>query len=55
MLRYFSHYAAASALAMIIIATPALTGDIGDKQVNSANCAACHAGGMNVIMPEKTL
>lgn len=21
----------------------------------SANCAACHAGGQNVIMPEKTL
>lgn len=25
------------------------------EQVFSANCAACHAGGQNVIMPEKTL
>ncbi|CCP38048.1 cytochrome c553 (plastid) [Chondrus crispus] len=25
------------------------------EQVFSANCAACHAGGKNVIMPDKTL
>nr|Q9TLW1.2 RecName: Full=Cytochrome c6; AltName: Full=Cytochrome c-553; AltName: Full=Cytochrome c553; AltName: Full=Soluble cytochrome f; Flags: Precursor [Cyanidium caldarium] len=25
------------------------------EQIFSANCAACHAGGNNVIMPEKTL
>ena len=25
------------------------------EQVFSANCAACHAGGNNAIMPEKTL
>jgi cytochrome c6 len=25
------------------------------EQIFSANCAACHAGGQNVIMPEKTL
>nr|WDB00660.1 cytochrome c553 [Cavernulicola chilensis] len=25
------------------------------EQVFSANCSACHAGGNNVIMPEKTL
>lgn len=25
------------------------------EQVFNANCAACHAGGQNVIMPEKTL
>jgi len=25
------------------------------EQVFSANCSACHAGGNNAIMPEKTL
>ena len=25
------------------------------EQVFNANCAACHAGGQNVIMPDKTL
>ena len=25
------------------------------SQIFSGNCAACHAGGQNVIMPEKTL
>nr|QCI07436.1 cytochrome c553 [Leiomenia cribrosa] len=25
------------------------------EQVFNANCAACHAGGKNLIMPEKTL
>jgi cytochrome c6 len=25
------------------------------EQIFSANCSACHAGGNNVIMPEKTL
>ena len=25
------------------------------EQIFSANCAACHAGGNNAIMPEKTL
>merc|ERR1712085_132419 len=25
------------------------------EQVFNVNCAACHAGGQNVIMPEKTL
>ena len=25
------------------------------EQIFSANCAACHAGGNNVIMPDKTL
>lgn len=37
-------------------AMPAFAGDVGaGEQVFSANCAACHAGGQNVIMPEKTL
>jgi hypothetical protein len=37
-------------------AMPAFAGDAGaGEQVFSGNCAACHAGGQNVIMPEKTL
>lgn len=35
---------------------PALAADVDNgEQVFNANCAACHAGGQNVIMPEKTL
>uniref|UniRef100_A0A7S1ZXA3 Cytochrome c-553 n=1 Tax=Trieres chinensis TaxID=1514140 RepID=A0A7S1ZXA3_TRICV len=38
------------------IAGPAFAGDVGaGEQVFNANCAACHAGGQNVIMPDKTL
>ena len=45
----------AGALAFGIVA-PAFAGDIAaGEQVFNANCAACHAGGQNVIMPEKTL
>lgn len=37
-------------------ATPALAGDADAGQVIfSGNCAACHRGGQNVIMPMKTL
>ena len=37
-------------------AMPAFAGDAGaGEKVFSGNCAACHAGGQNVIMPEKTL
>eukprot|EP00560_Eucampia_antarctica_P005973 CAMPEP_0197824276 /NCGR_PEP_ID=MMETSP1437-20131217/1537_1 /TAXON_ID=49252 ORGANISM="Eucampia antarctica, Strain CCMP1452" /NCGR_SAMPLE_ID=MMETSP1437 /ASSEMBLY_ACC=CAM_ASM_001096 /LENGTH=135 /DNA_ID=CAMNT_0043423829 /DNA_START=47 /DNA_END=454 /DNA_ORIENTATION=+ len=37
-------------------ASPAFAGDVGaGEQIFNANCAACHAGGQNVIMPEKTL
>ena len=33
-----------------------MTSDVAaGEQIFSANCAACHAGGQNVIMPEKTL
>ena len=35
---------------------PAFAGDFdAGEQVFAGNCAACHAGGQNVIMPEKTL
>ena len=37
-------------------AMPAWAGDAAaGESVFSGNCAACHAGGQNVIMPEKTL
>jgi cytochrome c6 len=50
--------AAASAAAAILLAgaTPAFAGDAANGGlVFSGNCAACHAGGNNVIQAEKTL
>merc|ERR1719215_2540273 len=51
--------AIAPVLAAGVLATaaePAFAGDAGaGEQIFSGNCAACHAGGQNVIMPEKTL
>merc|ERR1719401_250570 len=49
--------AAATAAATACVAvSPALAGDVGaGEKIFDANCAACHAGGQNVIMPEKTL
>ena len=36
--------------------SPAIAANVDNgEQVFNANCAACHAGGQNVIMPEKTL
>ncbi|VEU41836.1 unnamed protein product [Pseudo-nitzschia multistriata] len=47
--------AAAGAIAFGV-AAPAYAGDVGNGEtVFNANCAACHAGGQNVIMPDKTL
>merc|ERR1719480_105608 len=47
--------AVAAALAFGV-AAPAFAGDVAaGEQIFNANCAACHAGGQNVIMPEKTL
>lgn len=46
----------AAAGAALLVATPAFAGDAGaGEKIFNANCAACHAGGQNVIMPEKTL
>nr|YP_009828242.1 PetJ [Sargassum fusiforme]QHN51209.1 PetJ [Sargassum fusiforme]QJC13459.1 PetJ [Sargassum fusiforme] len=40
----------------IIFCTPVQAADINHgENVFTANCSACHAGGNNVIMPEKTL
>lgn len=48
--------AAAGAVAVTIAAAPAFAGDVAaGETVFNANCAACHAGGQNVIMPDKTL
>ena len=45
-----------AAAALSTAAIPAFAGDAAaGEQVFSGNCAACHAGGQNVIMPEKTL
>jgi len=51
--------AIAPVLAAGVLATsaePAFAGDAAaGEAIFSGNCAACHAGGQNVIMPEKTL
>lgn len=52
----FPQGAAAAGAAAFLVASPAFAADAGaGEQVFNANCAACHAGGQNVIMPEKTL
>jgi len=41
---------------MIGLSNPALAADlVNGESIFTGNCAACHAGGNNVIMPEKTL
>ena len=51
-----SQVACAGAAAFTIASAPALAADVdAGETVFNANCAACHAGGQNVIMPEKTL
>nr|YP_010185259.1 cytochrome c553 [Ishige okamurae]QVJ99603.1 cytochrome c553 [Ishige okamurae]WAM64035.1 cytochrome c6 [Ishige okamurae] len=43
-------------LMIISFSTPTQGVDINNgESVFTANCSACHAGGNNVIMPEKTL
>lgn len=45
-----------SAVFSFALARPALAADAaGGAKIFSANCAACHAGGRNVIMADKTL
>lgn len=42
--------------AMFVFAAPALAGDAASgAKIFSANCAACHAGGNNVVNAAKTL
>jgi cytochrome c6 len=41
---------------IITFSTKVIAADIENgERIFTANCAACHAGGNNVIMPEKTL
>jgi len=51
--------AAAGAIAFGVAVGPAYGIDVvavtAGETIFAANCAACHAGGQNVIMPEKTL
>jgi cytochrome c6 len=43
-------------VAMFTLASPAIAGDAASgAKIFSANCAACHAGGKNVINGAKTL
>jgi len=55
----FAQCAKAGAVAAAIsvaAAGPVFAADVAaGEQVFNANCAACHANGQNVIMPEKTL
>ena len=45
-----------SAVLSFALARPALAADAASgAKIFSANCAACHAGGRNVIMADKTL
>jgi cytochrome c6 len=47
---------ASVALTGTLLATPANAYDVAlGKQVFSGNCAACHTGGNNSVIPEKTL
>merc|ERR1719343_872288 len=47
---------AGAAVTAGVAVSPAFAGDVGaGEKIFDANCAACHAGGQNVIMPEKTL
>ena len=42
--------------AMMIVAPPTFAADLGQgAQTFSANCAACHIGGGNAVMANKTL
>jgi len=47
---------AAAAGAALLVATPAFAGDAGaGEKIFNANCAACHAGGQNSVVPDHTL
>ncbi|NJK29183.1 MAG: c-type cytochrome [Acaryochloris sp. SU_5_25] len=56
MKKFLSIALTALAVLTFAITTPALAADAGaGAGVFNANCAACHAGGNNVVQPEKTL
>jgi cytochrome c6 len=54
--RLISIFTLAIALFTVTFSNPALAADAaGGAKIFSANCAACHAGGNNVIMAKKNL
>nr|YP_009297202.1 cytochrome c553 [Porphyridium sordidum]AOM66545.1 cytochrome c553 [Porphyridium sordidum] len=56
MRKSFSIIATSLIAGLFLSATNAFAADIEHgEQIFTANCSACHAGGNNVIMPEKTL
>jgi cytochrome c6 len=56
MSKLFSFLAILVSVSIVNINNIAFAADvIAGEQIFSANCAACHAGGNNAIMPEKTL
>nr|QUE29684.1 PetJ [Erythrotrichia carnea] len=56
MKKYIYLLSSLTILATYTLVQSAFAADIEHgAQVFSANCSACHAGGNNVIMPEKTL
>jgi cytochrome c6 len=54
--RLFSIVLVAIALVSTLFASPAIAADADNGgKIFSANCAACHMGGGNMVNPEKTL
>jgi mono/diheme cytochrome c family protein len=46
----------AAASAALLVAAPAFAADAeAGEKIFSANCAACHAGGQNSVVPDHTL
>jgi cytochrome c6 len=54
--RMISVLIAALAIALTLLPAPVMAADLANgAKVFSANCAACHAGGANLVNPAKTL
>lgn len=54
--KFFSYLLSLLFFSFIILKKTSFAADIENgERIFSANCSACHAGGNNVIMPEKTL
>jgi cytochrome c6 len=52
----FSILAVAIVLTIALVATPAQAADLANgAKIFNANCSACHVGGSNVIISNKTL
>jgi cytochrome c6 len=53
--KLISIFAIAITMVFMAFSTPAFADAAAGAKIFSANCAACHAGGNNVIMANKTL